>query len=401
MKIRLAILSLAALLSVTASCSTAAVDYMVTESDQTSQIVIEKSLGLNRPWYSSLFSSRPPTVVELPPPTPSDTLVPGGPDTQTAEDASSSRLSDTFAIDTSRMIVRTGDLRLVVDDISTTLARIAALAEDSGGYVVSSNQWKEQGRFVGTVSIRVPAGEFDETMREIREMSVEVVSDQTSSEDVSQEYVDLQAKLRNLEAAEDQLLVIMQKATQVKDILDVQQELTKTREEIERTKGRMQYLEQTSQTSLIAVALAQSSLEVKLVAINGRYAVGGEPVYFTAEISGGFAPYAYQWDFGDGTASNETVPQHAFGSSGQHTVSLTVTDDRGNAATDTRADYIIVRSGWSIANVARTAWNGLRTLGQVLVNILVWVGIFSPVLIVIGGIVYLVRRRLRRRTEAE
>jgi len=88
------------------------------------------------------------------------------------EQMSTTGFIHTLGTDTQRMIVRTGDIRLVVNDISATLGQIAELAEDSGGYVVSSNQWKEQERLVGTITIRVPAERFDSTMRTLREMAL-------------------------------------------------------------------------------------------------------------------------------------------------------------------------------------------------------------------------------------
>jgi hypothetical protein len=316
------------------------------------------------------------------------------------EQMSTLGLTQELGTDTQRMIVRTGDIRLVVNDISATLDQIAIIAEDSGGYVVSSNKWKEQERLVGTITIRVPAERFDSTMRTLREMAVEVVAEETSSKDVTEEYVDLSAKLKNLEATERQLLQIMEKAEEVEDILAVQREITRTRDDIERTKGRMQYLEQTSETSLITVALTQSKLDVRLTAISGRNISAGENVYFRAEISGGFSPYTYQWDFGDKATGTEEMPVHVYNSSGKFTVSLTVIDDRGNTDTDTRTDYITVQSGWNAGNIARSAWKGLRVLGQVLADIFIWVGIFSPVLIVIGGSLYLARRRRRKKRES-
>jgi PKD repeat protein len=101
----------------------------------------------------------------------------------------------------------------------------------------------------------------------------------------------------------------------------------------------------------------------------------------------------YTWDFGDNTTSTDENPSHAYNSSGKFAVSLTVTDDKGNTATDTRTDYITVQSGWNVGNIAKAAVKGLTVLGQVIVNILIWVGIFSPVWIIGGGIGYWIWRR--------
>jgi len=300
---------------------------------------------------------------------------------------------------TERMIVRTGRMWLVVDDVPIALDRIGGLAEDFDGYVVSSQRWEEDERLAGNIAIRVPAEHFDDVMRALRGLAVDVTAEDTSSKDVTEEYVDLSAKLHNLEATEEQLLRLMAKAETVEDMLDIQRELSRTRGEIEQTKGRMQYLERTSATSLIEVHLEQARLDVNFTA-DKRTVKEGQKVQFTVrQIAGGFAPYSYEWDFGDGNTSTDEAVTHAYRTDGSYTVSLTVTDDRGNTDTEIRDDYIYVRPGWSAGSITSGAWNGLVTLGHVLANIFIWIGIFSPVWIVIGGVVYWRWRRKKRKAE--
>jgi len=295
------------------------------------------------------------------------------------------------------MIVRTGEMRLVVNDVPIALDRIAELAARFDGYVVSSEKWKEGERLIGRITIRVVAEHFHDAIQALREMAVDVLSEETWSQDVTEEYVDLSAKLKNLEATEEQYLRLMEKAEKVEDMLDVQRELSETRGQIERTKGRMQYLERTSTTSLIEVRLEQAKLDVEFHA-SKRSVKEGEKTWFEAWIAGGFAPYSYEWDFGDGETSTAEFPTHAYKSAGSYTVSLKVTDDKGNTDSETRSEYITVLPGWSAGSIVSGAWKGLVTFGHVLANIFIWLGIFSPVWIVGGGIFYWFwwRRRKRR-----
>ncbi len=304
---------------------------------------------------------------------------------------------DDQAWDTERKIVRTGNFALVVEDVTAAIEQITGFTESSNGYVVSSRSWQEGERLIGMITVRVPAEHFTYAMSIIRELAVEVTSESTSSKDVTEEYVDLAAKLRNLEATEEQLFLLMEKAEKVEDILNVQRELSSIRGEIEQTKGRMQYLERTSEMSLIEVQLEQAKLDVTFTA-GQRSVKEGQDVWFEGRVAGGFAPYSYEWDFGDGETSTSEFPFHSYKNDGSYTVSLKVTDDRGNTDTEIRDEYITVLPGWSAGNIASGAWNGLVTFGHVLSNILIWLGIFSPVWIVIGIIVYFSWYRRRKKS---
>ena len=340
-----------------------------------------------------------PTPVPAPAPPPAPSVAPmpmpaPAPAPPREEEAVVSEAGQPWDIE--RMIVRTGNMQLVVEDVRTSIDRITELTESLEGYVVSSRSWKEGERLIGAIAIRVPAEDFNYTMSVLRGLAVEVLSESTSSKDVTEEYVDLSAKLSNLEATEEQLLRLMEKAEKVEDILAVQRELFKTRGEIEQTKGRMQYLERTSETSLIEVLLEQSKLDVRFSA-SMTTAKEGERIRFDGEVAGGIHPYSFEWDFGDGDTSTEERPRHAYKSSGTYTVTLTVTDDRGNTDTEVRENYVTVLPGWSAGSIASGAWSGLVTFGRVLADILIWLGIFSPVWIVIGVILYFVWWRRRRK----
>jgi molybdopterin converting factor small subunit len=293
---------------------------------------------------------------------------------------------------TDRMIVRNGNMSIVVEDVDTSLRQIEQLADTYHGWVVSSNAWQNGDRMVGSVTIRVEAQYFDAALGAIRTLAADIRSESTSGYDVTEEYVDLGAQLETLQTSADQLEALMEKAGTVEQILKVQQQLTQTNTQIEQIKGRMQYLEQSAATSSIAVDLEQSKLSVEFNA-SARTVKEGEEITFMPKVSGGFGPYSYQWDFGDGRTSTEEVPSHTYRNDGTYTVTLTLTDDRGTVAQQTREDYINVLAGWRAGGTVNSAVNGLVAFGRVLVNILIWLGIFSPLWLVIGGFVWWLRRR--------
>lgn len=164
-------------------------------------------------------------------------------------------LDDSTATDEERMIVRTGEMSLVVADMAQASDDIARLAVSYGGYVVSSQIWGEEEDMRGWLSFRVPDEKFDQAMAELREMAVKVESESTSSQDVTQEYIDLTARLKNAEATEAQYLALLTQAEDVEDILSIYSYLSQIRQQIEQLKGQIQYLERTTSMSYISVSL--------------------------------------------------------------------------------------------------------------------------------------------------
>jgi hypothetical protein len=160
-----------------------------------------------------------------------------------------------------RVVIKNGTLTLVVADPAVSKDNIFALAEQLGGYVVSSNQYKEytsNGTEVPrvNVTIRVPAERMDEAMGRIKsESKEEPVNENISSQDVTNEYVDLQSRLKNLEAAEAELTQIMQDANRTEDVLSVYNQLVSIREQIEVIKGQINYYERSAAMSAISIDL--------------------------------------------------------------------------------------------------------------------------------------------------
>ena len=157
-----------------------------------------------------------------------------------------------------RKIIKTGYITLEVEDIAESMDKVADMADDMGGYVVSSYKHEYEQRTSGSIRIRVPSQRFEETFERLRQFAIAVPYENTEAVDVTEEYVDLEARLRNLEATEAQYLALLEKAEEVEDMLMVQRELSNVRGEIERIEGRMLYLERTSDMALIEINLQET-----------------------------------------------------------------------------------------------------------------------------------------------
>ncbi len=167
-----------------------------------------------------------------------------------------------------RLIIKTGRLSLLVKDVREGVDKMQKLATDLEGFVVDSQISvvdEKKGTLKATVTIRVPAEKFDQTLKTLKENAVKVTSERTSGQDVTEEYTDLQSRLRNLEATEAQLLKIMERAGEIKDVLSVQQELTKVREQIETVEGRIKFLEESAAMSKITAHFATEEEELPIV----------------------------------------------------------------------------------------------------------------------------------------
>ena len=160
--------------------------------------------------------------------------------------------------DIERLIVRNGRLTLEVDEVVEAMDKITDIAAIIGGYVVSSYKYEGEEGISGEISIRVPSDRFDEAFDRLHQIAQSVPYEHTDSRDVTEEYVDLQARLKNLEATELQYLELLKKAETVDDMLQVQRELSNVRGWIEQLQGRIKYMERVSEMALIDVSLNES-----------------------------------------------------------------------------------------------------------------------------------------------
>jgi hypothetical protein len=154
-----------------------------------------------------------------------------------------------------RMIIKNGEMRLLVEDTDIAIDQVTQIAADNGGYVLSSQAWSVGWGKSASMMIAVQAENFDLVMRRLRDISLEVLHESASGQDVSAEYVDLQSRLRNLESTRDRLRAFLEEAQTVQEALAVNQELANIEAQIEQVVGRMTYLSGRAAFSTINISL--------------------------------------------------------------------------------------------------------------------------------------------------
>ena len=418
-----------------------------------------------------------------------------------------------------RIIVHTGNMLLVVDDVAGSVDRITGMAREFGGWVVNSDR---SSRHRGFVAIRVPAESLTGIMDRLEGTAIDVKARSLTSEDVTDEYVDSQSRLVSLRETERVLLELLGRADDVEDALKVQQGITQLQVQIEELQGRINFLEETAAYSLLMVSLELSTHSMPVDVGPDDAIRVGEIVRFRATFRppAGVENFTFQWDFGDGNgaAGSGSAPKaddpgsrvtssvnHVYGEEGDYVARITIngegdaglaegtdalvasvtvvpfieafagdnrvaeegdeveyrgsftrpeglrdfqfrwdfgdgtptvtgnpdegatrveavhsyTDHRprpyavtftvsamSDAGRVTASDSFgvevkesrgIVVGGWDFGATGKAAVRALSAVGRALVIVLIWVGIFSPVWLIIGGILFFVARRRRRR----
>jgi Skp family chaperone for outer membrane proteins len=178
-----------------------------------------------------------------------------------------------------RIVIKNANLTIAVENPPDTVRRISQMAEGMGGFVVSSNVYRTtlpSGAEVprANITVRVPAERLTEALDQIKAESDQPAQNENiNSQDVTQDYTDLQSRLRNLQAAEAQLQEIMTEARRTEDVLSVYNQLTQVREQIEVTQGRINYYEQSAALSSISVDVLANAA-VQPLTVGGWQPVG-------------------------------------------------------------------------------------------------------------------------------
>ncbi len=186
------------------------------------------------------------------------------------------------ASDVQRIVIMNANLDIVVAAPATAMETIAKMANDMGGFVVSSNLFKthtNEGMEVpeANITVRVPSERLNEAMGQIKALVTnpdeDILKENVSGQDVTREYIDLQSRLRNLEQKAEQLRQILAKADKTEDVLNVYNQLTQVTEQIEVLKGQIRYYDESAQLSAITVRIVSKD-SIAPLSIGGWKPVG-------------------------------------------------------------------------------------------------------------------------------
>ena len=206
-----------------------------------------------------------------------------------------------------RKLVRTGALELTVKSPAAASEQIRLMAESMGGYLETAQIGGTREAPTADITIRVPAAHFEDVKAGIRKLAARVESEKTDAQDVTRQYVDMEARLRNLRAEEAQYLTIMKSAYKVDDLLEVSEKLSEVRGQIEQQQAEFQTLSKQVETVAITIslrALADAQVfglnwrplyQLKVAARDGLDAMADYTATMVAVLF--YVPVALAWSF--------------------------------------------------------------------------------------------------------
>ncbi|AZB42654.1 DUF4349 domain-containing protein [Bacillus sp. FJAT-42376] len=181
------------------------------------------------------------------------------------EEAAEVKADPALRMPASRKIIYTAEMRIEVSDYEDASLRIQKKAQSAGGYAVStasSANGERDGLNEGTMTLRIPQDQFSRFLSSIEDSSYKVIEKNAAGQDVTEEFVDLDSRLKAKQAVEARLLEFMKKAGKTEDLLAISKDLAAVQEDIEQLKGRMKYLQNQTDYSTITIHLIESKVVV-------------------------------------------------------------------------------------------------------------------------------------------
>jgi len=175
---------------------------------------------------------------------------------ESSVEESESFADESAELKTDRMIIHTAHLQIQVKDFNQTQLNIESKVKEFGGYIVESDIYRENDQQLsGHMTVRIPEKHFQTFLTYTEEEAAEVLSRNVSGQDVTEQYVDLESRLKSKRAVEERLLAFMEDAKKTEDLLKISKDLATVQEDIEVIVGKMKYLENQSAYSTIEISM--------------------------------------------------------------------------------------------------------------------------------------------------
>ncbi|MBT3231158.1 DUF4349 domain-containing protein [Candidatus Uhrbacteria bacterium] len=156
-------------------------------------------------------------------------------------------------------VIKTGDVELIVEDINTAADQLSAIATQYNGTVTNRYIYSRGDYTYGDIELKVEESQFDSAMNSIKDIAQSVTSENVNADDVTEQVIDIQARLSNSQAEEVAYVSVLNQATTVEDILNVQYYLSNVREEIERYEAQLEHYQGATSYSTISIYLEQAT----------------------------------------------------------------------------------------------------------------------------------------------
>lgn len=159
-----------------------------------------------------------------------------------------------------KKMIKSGNLNLQVEKVDVAADKISQIAKGNGGDVFSSNIRQSKSNVKsGTIAVKVPVANFEKAFAELKKVATLIINESTSGQDVTEQYTDLQAQLKNKQAEEQTFVRILDQAGKMDDVLAVTREISRVRGEIERLQGRIKFMDSQTDMSTISVSLTEDT----------------------------------------------------------------------------------------------------------------------------------------------
>lgn len=184
-----------------------------------------------------------------------------------------------------RKVMYRAELTIEVKNFTAARDAIERIVNETDGYIVETSQYEEEHTIGGYLMVRVPQSIFTDFMHRVEKLADKVPHRQVSGSDVTEEYVDLESRLKAKKAVEKRLLALMENAEKTEDLLQISQDLGQVQEEIEQITGRMHYLDHQVDYAAVNIDITQTVIPRAVSGEKERHTLAAAWSAFVASIN--------------------------------------------------------------------------------------------------------------------